>query len=150
VEKMETMIRMATEQDLPNLVNFLEKANLGTEGVKETVEYFLLMEDENGSLRATLGVEPFGENGLLRSLVISAGMKENEILTLFERILRLTKEKNISNLFLATNKHTSVPFFEMLGFSTIEEENLPEDLYQSEHIKNILTVDNSVFLKFQK
>jgi N-acetylglutamate synthase-like GNAT family acetyltransferase len=146
---METMIRMATEQDLPNLVNFLEKANLGTEGVKETVEYFLLMEDENGSLRATLGVEPFGENGLLRSLVISAGMKENEILTLFEQILRLTKEKNLSNLFLATNKHTSVPFFEMLGFSTIEEEDLPEDLYQSEHIKNILTVDNSVFLKFQ-
>jgi N-acetylglutamate synthase-like GNAT family acetyltransferase len=146
---MDTMIRMATEQDLPNLVNFLEKANLGTEGVKETVEYFLLMEDENGSLRATLGVEPFGENGLLRSLVISAGMKENEILTLFEQILRLTKEKNISNLFLATNKHTSVPFFEMLGFSTIEEENLPEDLYQSEHIKNILTVDNSIFLKFQ-
>jgi N-acetylglutamate synthase-like GNAT family acetyltransferase len=146
---METMIRMATEQDLPNLVNFLEKANLGTEGVKETVEYFLLMEDENGSLRATLGVEPFGENGLLRSLVISAGMKENEILALFEQILRLTKEKNISNLFLATNKHTSVPFFEMLGFSTIEEEDLPEDLYQSEHIKNILTVDNSVFLKFQ-
>jgi N-acetylglutamate synthase-like GNAT family acetyltransferase len=146
---METMIRMATEQDLPNLVNFLEKANLGTEGVKETVEYFLLMEDENGSLRATLGVEPFGENGLLRSLVISAGMKENEILALFEQILRLTKEKNISNLFLATNKHTSVPFFEMLGFSTIEEEDLPEVLYQSEHIKNILTVDNSVFLKFQ-
>jgi N-acetylglutamate synthase-like GNAT family acetyltransferase len=146
---METMIRMATEQDLPNLVNFLEKANLGTEGVKETVEYFLLMEDENGSLRATLGVEPFGANGLLRSLVISAGMKENEILTLFEQILRLTREKSISNLFLATNKHTSVPFFEMLGFSAIEEEDLPEDLYQSEHIKNILTVDNSVFLKFQ-
>jgi N-acetylglutamate synthase-like GNAT family acetyltransferase len=146
---METMIRMATEQDLDNLVNFLEKANLGTEGVKETVEYFLLMEDEIGSLRATLGVEPFGENGLLRSLVISAGMKENEILTLFEQILRLTKEKDMKNLFLATNKHTSVPFFEMLGFSTIEEEDLPEDLYQSEHIKNILTVDNSVFLKFQ-
>jgi N-acetylglutamate synthase-like GNAT family acetyltransferase len=146
---METMIRMATEQDLDNLVNFLEKANLGTEGVRETVEYFLLMEDESGSLRATLGVEPFGENGLLRSLVISAGMKENEILTLFEQILRLTKEKDMKNLFLATNKHTSVPFFEMLGFSTIEEEDLPEDLYQSEHIKNILTVDNSVFLKFQ-
>jgi N-acetylglutamate synthase-like GNAT family acetyltransferase len=146
---METMIRMATEQDLDNLVNFLEKANLGTEGVKETVEYFLLMEDEIGSLRATLGVEPFGENGLLRSLVISAGMKENEILTLFEQILRLTKEKDMKNLFLATNKHTSVPFFEMLGFSTIEEDELPEDLYQSEHIKNILTVDNSVFLKFQ-
>lgn len=146
---METMIRMATEQDLPNLVDFLEKANLGTEGVKETIEYFLLMEDGSGRLRATIGVEPFGENGLLRSLVITAGMKENEILTLFEQILRLTKEKNISSLFLATNKQTSVPFFEMLGFSTIAEEDLPEDLYQSEHIKNILTVDNSVFLKFQ-
>jgi N-acetylglutamate synthase-like GNAT family acetyltransferase len=146
---METMIRMATEQDLATLVDFLEKANLGTEGVRETIEYFLLMEDESGRLRATLGVEPFGGNGLLRSLVFTSGVKENEILTLFEQILRLTKEKNISSLFLATNKQASVPFFEMLGFSVMEEEDLPEDLYQSEHIKNILTVDNSVFLKFQ-
>lgn len=146
---METMIRMATEQDLPNLVGFLEKANLGTEGLAESVNYFLLMEDESGSLRATLGVEPFGENGLLRSLVVTAGMKENEILVLFERILRLTKEKNISSLFLATNKATSVPFFEMLGFSTVDEAELPVDLFESEHIKNILGVDNSVFLKIE-
>jgi N-acetylglutamate synthase-like GNAT family acetyltransferase len=144
---METMIRMATEQDLPNLVDFLEQANLGTEGLTETIEYFLLMEDESGKLRATLGVEPFGSNGLLRSLVVTAGMKENEILMLFEQILRLTKEKNITSLFLATNKATSVPFFQMLGFSTIAEASLPEDLYQSEHIKNISGVDNSVFLK---
>lgn len=144
---METMIRMATEKDLPTLVDFLEKANLGTEGVKETIEYFLLMEDESGKLKATLGIEPFGSNGLLRSLVVTAGMGENEILMLFERILKLTKEKNISSLFLATNKATSVPFFEMLGFSAIEEVGLPDELYQSEHIKNILGVDNAWFLK---
>jgi N-acetylglutamate synthase-like GNAT family acetyltransferase len=144
---METMIRMATEQDLTNLVAFLEKANLGTEGLAETVEYFLVMEDGNGRLRATLGVEPFGDNGLLRSLVVSAGTTENDILMLFEQILRLAKEKELSHLFLATNKAGSVPFFEMLGFSTVEENELPEDLYQSEHIKNILGVDNSLFLK---
>jgi N-acetylglutamate synthase-like GNAT family acetyltransferase len=144
-----TMIRVATEQDLPTLVDFLEKANLGTEGLKEAVEYFLLMEDENGYLRATLGVEPFGENGLLRSLVIKAGMKEDEILELFEQILRLTKDKNLARLFLATNKTASLPFFELLGFSTISEQELPEELYQSNHIKNILNVDNSKFLKFE-
>jgi N-acetylglutamate synthase-like GNAT family acetyltransferase len=143
-----TMIRLATEQDLPQLVGFLERANLGTEGVRETIDYFLLMEDESGRLRATLGVEPFGENGLLRSLVVTAGMKENEILLLFEQILRLTKEKQLTSLYLATNKATSVPFFKMLGFSTVSVEELPEDLHQSQHIKNILTVDNSVFLKF--
>jgi N-acetylglutamate synthase-like GNAT family acetyltransferase len=146
---METMIRMATEQDLPILVNFLEEANLGTDGLAETVEYFLVMEDGNGRLRATLGVEPFGENGLLRSLVISAGMTDHDILMLFEQILRLTKEKNISNLFLATNKVESVPFFQMLGFHTVDVERLPGDLYQSEHIKTILGVDNSVFLKMK-
>jgi N-acetylglutamate synthase-like GNAT family acetyltransferase len=146
---METMIRMATIQDLPNLVIFLEEANLGTEGLADTVEYFLVMEDGKGRLRATLGVEPFGENGLLRSLVVSAGMTDNDILMLFEQILRLTKEKNISNLFLATNKAESVPFFQMLGFHAIDVEELPVDLYQSEHIKSILGVDNSIFLKMQ-
>ncbi|HYK73663.1 MAG TPA: hypothetical protein VEV44_11195 [Pseudoneobacillus sp.] len=146
---METMIRMASEQDLPNLLHFLEEAHLGTEGLKETIEYFLLMEDESGRLRGTIGVEPFGENGLLRSLVITSGMTEKDILLLFQQILRLTKEKDIKNLFLATNKRESISFFEMLGFSTVEESSLPEDLYQSEHIKNILNVDNSIFLKIE-
>jgi N-acetylglutamate synthase-like GNAT family acetyltransferase len=142
-----TMIRMATEQDLPALVNFLEKANLGTDGLEESINFFLVMEDEFGGMRATLGVEPYGDNGLLRSLVITAGMKENEILLLFEQMLRLAKDKNVARLFLATNKATSVPFFEMLGFSTVD--SLPVELYQSEHIKNILGVDNSVFLKIE-
>jgi N-acetylglutamate synthase-like GNAT family acetyltransferase len=146
---METMIRCANEEDLQNLVDFLERANLGTEGLKETVEYFLLMEDENSRLRATIGVEPFGQNGLLRSLVVSPGMTEKEILMLFEQILRLTRDKNIKTLYLATNKITSLSFFEMLGFSTALESTLPEDLYQSEHIKNILNVDNSIFLKIE-
>ncbi|MFD2446790.1 GNAT family N-acetyltransferase [Bacillus sp. CGMCC 1.16607] len=144
-----TMIRSANEQDLPILLEFLERANLGTEGLKETFEYFLLLEDGSGRLRATIGVEPFGENGLLRSLVISPGMTEKEILLLFEQILRLTKDKNMKTLFLATNKMTSLSFFEMLGFSTALESSLPEDLYESEHIKNILHVDNSVFLKLE-
>jgi N-acetylglutamate synthase-like GNAT family acetyltransferase len=148
VEEMETtMIRVATEQDLPALVQFLEKANLGTDGIEDTIHFFLLMENEFGGLRATLGVEPYGENGLLRSLVITAGMQENDILVLFEQMLRLAKEKNLSRLFLATNKTASVAFFEMLGFSTVD--HLPVELYQSEHIKNILGVDNSLFLKIE-
>ncbi|WP_442596928.1 GNAT family N-acetyltransferase [Neobacillus sp. D3-1R] len=146
---METMIRMACEQDLPTLVQFLEKANLGTEGLKETIEYFLLLEDESGRLRGTIGVEPFGENGLLRSLVVTAGMTEKDILLLFQQILRLTKEKEMTSLFLATNKRESVSFFEMLGFTIVPESSLPEDLYRSEHIKNILNVDNSIFLKIE-
>ncbi|MEH7352185.1 hypothetical protein V7150_01210 [Neobacillus drentensis] len=146
---MEALIRKANEQDLGRLQEFLSRANLGTDGLTdETVDYFLLLENEDGTLRGTLGLEAFGENGLLRSLVVSSGQADKEIFILFDQMMQLAKEKGMKSLLLATNKSVALPFFELMGFQRLGREDLPADFYHSKHIRHVLSVDNSLFLKF--
>ncbi|PLR76810.1 hypothetical protein CU633_13760 [Bacillus sp. V3-13] len=143
---MDTIVRGANEQDLARLLTFLEAAKLGTEGVAAAVDYFLLVEDMQGNLKAMVGIEPAGEAGLLRSLVISEGMTDKEILMLFEQMLILARDKQLKELYLATNKQDSLLFFNMLGFTAIERNDLPTSIHQLKHVKYILNVDNSRFL----
>ncbi|MFZ7946525.1 GNAT family N-acetyltransferase [Neobacillus sp. 19] len=146
---MQALIRKANKQDLSSLREFLSRANLGTDGLTdETVDYFLLLENADGSLRGSLGMEVFGENGLLRSLVVSPGQADKEIFVLFDQMVQLAKEKGMKSLFLATNKSVALPFFELMGFQRTGQEELPVEFFESEHIRHVLNVDNSLFLKF--
>lgn len=145
---MRSQIRMAVKQDTVKILAYLEKANLGTEGIKDLIDYFLLMEDHEGEVIATLGIEPAGECGLLRSLAISPAVREVDVLRLFNRMLELAKQKSLSRLYLAVNRPESLTFFEILGFKTVEKENMPEHLVNLNHVQHILTVDNSVFMEF--
>ncbi|MGD6842275.1 GNAT family N-acetyltransferase [Bacillus infantis] len=143
---METMIRCAQKEDENKLAAFLEKANLGTEGIADSINYFLLMEDEELNIKATLGIEPLGSVGLLRSLVLSEKASEKDLLLLVEQILRLARERELESLYMATNKKGAAEFFKLLGFQD-EKSELPEELYRSSHVQHILTVDNFTFLK---
>lgn len=146
---MQALIRRANKQDLGSLRQFLSRANLGTDGLTdETIDYFLLLENEEGTLKGSLGMEAFTEFGLLRSLVVTPGQAEKEIFVLFDQMVQLAKEKGMKGLFLATNKSVALPFFELMGFQRVDREDIPSEFYQSEHIRHVLNVDNSIFLKF--
>lgn len=146
---MQAQIRSAARKDLQRLKRFLVSAGLSIDGLsEETIEYFLMMEDEDGNLYGTLGIEKFAKNGLLRSLVITSGKVEEDLLLLFQQAFQYAREKQITRLFLATNKRNAIPFFQVMGFRMIDQRELPKELAGSPHIQSILTVDNSVFLKF--
>ncbi|MCQ6281765.1 GNAT family N-acetyltransferase [Bacillus sp. EB600] len=143
------MIRRANGDDLVSLKAFLAKAGLGTQGLtEETAGYFLVIENEDRTLRGTLGIEPFKENGLLRSLVVTSGQAESDIYLLFQHAFLLAKELGIVTLFLATNKNGTVQFLQILGFQVVDKTELPQELSQSAHINHIMSVDNSIFFKF--
>jgi N-acetylglutamate synthase-like GNAT family acetyltransferase len=146
---MQALIRSANQGDLGKLREFLSRANLGTDGLTaETVEYFLLLEDEAGAIKGTLGIEAFAEYGLLRSLAISPGLAEKDIYILINQMMQLAKEKGMKSVFLATNKGGALTFFELLGFRRVDKDELPAEFYHSEHIRHVFNVDNSLFLKF--
>lgn len=144
---MASIIRTAMVGDLGRLMDFLEKVNLNTNGIAEMLDSFLMMEDENGAVKATLGMERFGGSGLLRSLVMRADTSENDLLRLFEEMFFIAKNQEIKELYLATNKLGAMKFVGVLGFQTVDKDQLPMAFVGSEHVKHILTVDNSVFLK---
>ncbi|MBS4190078.1 hypothetical protein KHA94_07655 [Bacillus sp. FJAT-49705] len=143
---MEAIIKCAGSEDLSRLELFLQKANLSTEGIQKSIDYFLIMENKMTEMKATIGIEPIGKIGLLRSLAITKGSSEKELFLLFEQILKLAKDKQLETLYLASNKKNSLEFFRLLGFVQ-ETSDLPAALHESEHVKHILTVDNSYFLK---
>lgn len=146
---MASFIRKAGKEDLSKLIEFLERANLGTDGVNEdSIGCFLLLEDEEGALQGTLGMEAYTNFGLLRSLVITPGQAQKEIFVLFDQMVQLAKEKGMQSVFLATNKSATLPFFELMGFQRIGRGDLPQEFYGSKHIRHVLNVDNSLFLKF--
>lgn len=144
---MQPNIRFATQEDTEKIKQYLTQAKLATEGIEESIDYFLLMEDAREEILATLGIEPNGNIGLLRSLAMSAKLKEVDILLLFDQMIALAKEKSISTLYLATNKPESVGFFQILGFKLVDSNKVPEPLTQFSHVKNIFTVDNSLFME---
>lgn len=113
---MQAVIRCANKEDLNGLREFLTRANLGCEGLsEETVEFFLLLEDEDGAIKGTLGMEVFAECGLLRSLVVSPGQAEKDIFLLITQMMQLAKEKGLRSLFLATNKEWRCHFLSCWG-----------------------------------
>jgi N-acetylglutamate synthase-like GNAT family acetyltransferase len=147
VGKMNELVRFANQEDTARIVAYLNKAKLGTDGVSDSIDYFLIMEDEQKEITATIGIEPVSHYGLLRSLAISPSLKEAELLYLFNKVFFLAKEKSLSTIFLATNKPESLAFFRVLGFSLVNKENLPEALFGHNHVQHILTVDNSIFME---
>lgn len=144
---MEALIRYAGIEDVTRLEMFLDKAKLSSDGLNQAVEYFLIMENSFGEIIGTLGIEPLGKIGLLRSFVVTTDATEKDLFILFEQILSLAKERELETLYLATNKKSSLELFQLIGFTEEEMISLPEALYDSEHVKHILTVDNFFFLK---
>lgn len=144
---MTAFIRCAAVEDMEKLRDFLERAKLNSEGIEQSIGYFLMMESEAGKVKATLGIEPLGTIGLLRSLAMTKDMSQNDLFILFEQILMLARDRGLQELYLSSNKKASAAFFHLLGFQEVKKESLPNELYESDHVKHILSVDNSFFLK---
>ncbi|WP_080843830.1 GNAT family N-acetyltransferase [Cytobacillus gottheilii] len=141
-------IRCASMEDVEKLSLFLQNAKVSSDGIEDSIDYFLVSENEFGQIQASLGIEPHGQIGLLRSLVLSPNSTEKDMFILLEQILMLARDKGLKELYLASNKQSAAIFFSLMGFQPQDSTKLPADLYESEHVKHILSVDNSYFLRF--
>ncbi|RIW36143.1 hypothetical protein D3H55_06710 [Bacillus salacetis] len=142
-------IRKAVEKDIANIKEFLDLAGVSSLGVEEIVDNFLLVENEGGEIDGSLGLEIQERTGLLRSLVVKPGMDGADLFALFQEILQLGREKQLSTLFLVSNKQTSVQFFNLLGFKQVDKPEYPEELTHFTHAKALSTVDNCTIMKFE-
>ena len=142
-------IRTATEQDIEKVRAFLVQAEVSAEGIESIIDHFILLEDARQQILATLGIERIEKDGLLRSLVISPGVDQTNLLTLFKSAISLAKHKEISRLYLATNKQASIQFFTMLGFGQVETNELPVHIIGSNHISQLLEKADPMFMVSQ-
>lgn len=138
---------MASNVDFLKLEAFLTEAGVSAEGLQESIGNFSIMETKEGAVKACVGVEVVGQYGLLRSFVVSPEIAQPELLLLFKRAFLTAKNQQLQSLFLVTNKISAVTLFGSLGFELVTNSDLPPELAQKNHLKQVLTVDNSAVMK---
>ncbi|MRX71081.1 hypothetical protein GJU40_02715 [Bacillus lacus] len=140
-------LKAAEEKDCGRLIDFINKAGVSSEGVEKSPDQFIILENGNHNIVACLGIEIIEGDGLLRTLVVSQHMDQAYILSLFQNILVLCKQKEVRNLYLITNKAAAVDLLYMLGFSTVSTKNLPSHMLQVKHVSKSTEVAGSIVMK---
>lgn len=133
-EPLSIIIRIAEEKDLLPIQRLVAKAGLDQSGIEQQVKNFLVVENEWREIVGTIGIEQLGNgDGLLRSFVMKSENWNGKIgLEFLEITIAYAKQKNLQKLYLLTNQ--SIPFFEYLGFSIVEE--IPLVIKNSQHFHN--------------
>jgi N-acetylglutamate synthase-like GNAT family acetyltransferase len=126
-EKM--VIRTANKNDLPRIHTLLHYVKLPVEGVDENVENFLIAE-RNGKIIGTIGLEVYPPAGLLRSAAVLPEFQKSGVGTkLFDTLIHLVKEKQLTELYLLTN--TAETYFARKGFVKINRNELTGEILSS-------------------
>jgi amino-acid N-acetyltransferase len=122
-------IRPAQTEDLPGLEALLSGAHLPLDGFREHLAHALVAVDD-GRPVGCVALEPYGECGLLRSLVVAPehrGKGLGERLT--AEALRLAEARGIRDIYLLTE--TAAGFFPRFGFRHQDRSGAPPALSES-------------------
>ncbi len=100
---------------------------------------FLIARGKDGSVIGAIGVEPYQDAGLLRSLVVHPSHREKGLgKQLVCELESFAQGKGIKTIFLLTI--TAAGFFRKLGYEVIQRTHVPESISKTEEFKNICPV----------
>jgi amino-acid N-acetyltransferase len=134
--KMNVEIRKAQPRDLPAVLQLLKTVALPTEGVKEHFTSFLVALDTptdsptNTQVISCVGLEVYIPSALLRSLGVHPSFQGQGLgKKMVKAASTWAKEHKVRQLFLLTD--SAVDFFQKLGFTDINRDQVPKKVQQS-------------------
>jgi amino-acid N-acetyltransferase len=128
-----TRIRQARPEDLGRITELLQTASLPTAGIAEHAGTFLVAEADRAIIGA-IGLEVYGETGLLRSAVVDAAIRSEGIgSALCAELLVLARTLGVKKLILLTT--TAEEYFRRKGFQTIDRTTVEGPVTQSEEFR---------------
>jgi amino-acid N-acetyltransferase len=131
----EFIILPATSDETEAIGVLLAGAELPNEDFTQHLPHFLTAK-QNGTLAGAVGLEIYGESGLLRSLVVDAAYRGQGLgIKLCEQIFAYAQEKNVKELYLLTT--TAADFFPKLEFSVIDRDRVPRAIQATEEFASI-------------
>ena len=142
---MEDMTFRAGEQsDIHRIKSILKSADLPYEDIDLGKQDFIAV-IQGTKIIGTVGLEPYDEIGLLRSLAVEDACRGRGLgRALVIEMTRHAKDKGIKQLFLLTL--TADRFFEREGFERISRESMPEAIQNTTEFTSICPV-SSVCMK---
>ena len=133
-----------TQNDFGKVIALLKENNLPTDDISETTVLFSLY--DNNELTGTIGLEHYGENGLIRSLCVKEGKRNDgsgNVLVNF--IEDYAQRQHITTLYLLTT--TAADYFTKRGYQTISRNEAPEAIQQTSAFKEVCPSNATIMKK---
>ena len=130
---MTAVVRAASAADYDHVVGLLRAADLPTAGLRPPRPDFLVAED-GGRVVGAVGLEVYGEAGLLRSAVVEAGHRGTGLgRDLVTRLLEHAGRRGVREVYLLTT--TAERYFPRFGFASVDRETVAPAVRASEEFK---------------
>jgi arsenate reductase len=125
----------AGAEDLPAIIRLLQENDLPTEDVDPGRQLFWVIKDA-GALAGEIGLESWGEYGLLRSMATRTSSRNKGIATqLVNGLFDYAQKAKLKEIYLLTE--TAAAYFERRGFQKISREVVPEAVKQSKEFSHL-------------
>ena len=123
---MVAQIRPAVSSDWPSIRPHLEAAGLPVDDLGPShMNHFLIAQSNDQNLLGAVGLERFGDIGLLRSLVVVDDARCQGLgRKLVRRLEKYALELSVSELWLLTIDADK--FFKQIGFATMDRDQVPD------------------------
>lgn len=128
------MISQAERDALPEVVALLQESSLPVAGVAENFPSFLVARAKDGRLTGCIGLEVYGDVGLLRSLAVASSERGSGLGTkLVSGLFDLARSKGVETLYLLTT--TAEGYFPRFGFERLSREEADPKLEASAELR---------------
>ena len=140
-------IEVFKREDETEVVRLLSEAELPVKDLTDDkFKNFLIARARDGSVVGAIGVEPYQDVGLLRSLVVHPSHREKGLgKQLVCELESFAQRKGIKTIFLLTI--TAADFFRKLGYEVTQRTHAPASIAKTEEFKNICPVSAVCLLK---
>jgi len=126
-------VRDARVEDVPRMARLLEESSLSPEGIAEFLEHFRVV-CEGADIVGMVGLELYGQDGLLRSLAVAQSERSRGIgLVLLQRAIEDARRLGILRLVLLTT--TAADYFARQGFRAIDRGSVTGGLTSSSQFR---------------
>ncbi len=141
----EITIIKADQHHRPAIINLLLSAQLPVDDVPESIASFFVAVQED-KVVAAIGMERYGDGGLLRSLVVDKAYRNLQLASqLIKRLEDAAGTSAISNMYLLTE--TAPDYFEKKGYQKIKRAEVPTALQASSAFSHVCPVSAIVMKK---
>lgn len=123
------VIERADNNDLPHVLDLLDRLDLPLEGVREHIDTMIVARN-NGHVVGAAALEFYADGALLRSVAVDAALQGKGLgHQLTEAALRLAEARGADTVFLLTT--TAEKFFPKFGFEQTTRNEVPESVQAS-------------------
>jgi amino-acid N-acetyltransferase len=138
-------ISNATSSQRQSIIQLLQGEKLPIDDLPASLENFLVATEDNKVVGA-IGMELYGNCGLLRSMVVDKEHRNKKIASgLVQQLETEARVKGIDCMYLLTE--TALQYFERKGYQKITRDEVPRSLQTSSEFSHICPVSAIVMKK---